>query len=51
MMNAIRAVPYESSIKVGLQFKRRFWEQDEHIYGGISYTDTPTAGGTNSKGK
>ena len=41
MMSAIRAVPYESSIKVGLQFKRRFWEQDEHIYGGISYTDTP----------
>jgi monoamine oxidase len=41
MMNAIRAVPYEASVKVGLQFKRRFWEQDEHIYGGISYTDTP----------
>jgi monoamine oxidase len=41
MMSAIRAVPYEASVKVGLQFKRRFWEQDEHIYGGISYTDTP----------
>lgn len=38
---AIAAVPYASAIKVGLQFKRRFWEEDEHIYGGISYTDLP----------
>jgi monoamine oxidase len=28
-------------VKVGLQFKRRFWEEDDHIYGGISYTDLP----------
>ncbi len=41
MANAIGAVPYDASIKVGLQFKRRFWEQDEAIYGGISYTDLP----------
>ncbi|YCH45570.1 flavin monoamine oxidase family protein [Pseudomonas sp. SA195] len=41
MQAAIRAVPYDASVKIGLQFKRRFWEQDEHIYGGISYTDTP----------
>jgi monoamine oxidase len=41
MANAIAAVPYDASIKVGLQFKRRFWEQDEAIYGGISYTDLP----------
>jgi monoamine oxidase len=38
MQAAINAVPYGSSIKVGLQFKRRFWEEDEHIYGGITYT-------------
>ncbi|WP_028009339.1 flavin monoamine oxidase family protein [Solimonas flava] len=38
---AISAVPYSSAVKVGLQFKRRFWEEDEHIYGGISYTDLP----------
>jgi monoamine oxidase len=38
---AIGAVPYASAIKVGLQFKRRFWEQDEHIFGGITYTDLP----------
>lgn len=41
MKAAIAAVPYASSVKVGLQFKRRFWEEDEHIYGGISYTDLP----------
>jgi monoamine oxidase len=38
---AIGAVPYASAVKVGLQFKRRFWEEDDHIYGGISYTDLP----------
>jgi monoamine oxidase len=41
MTSAISAVPYASAIKVGLQFKRRFWEEDDHIYGGISYTDLP----------
>jgi monoamine oxidase len=41
MQDAIQAVPYEGSVKVGLQFKRRFWEQDDLIYGGISYTDLP----------
>ncbi|HEV7614298.1 MAG TPA: flavin monoamine oxidase family protein [Steroidobacteraceae bacterium] len=41
MANAIAAVPYYTSIKVGLQFKRRFWEEDEQIYGGITYTDLP----------
>ncbi len=40
---AIAAVPYASSVKVGLQFKRRFWEEDEQIYGGITYTDLPIA--------
>jgi monoamine oxidase len=41
MRAAINAVPYASAVKVGLQFKRRFWEEDEAIYGGISYTDLP----------
>ncbi|WP_434027327.1 flavin monoamine oxidase family protein [[Pseudomonas] boreopolis] len=41
MTSAIAAVPYAASVKVGLQFKRRFWEEDEAIYGGISYTDLP----------
>ncbi len=43
MKNAIDALYYDSAIKVGLQFKRRFWEQDESIYGGISFTDLPNA--------
>jgi monoamine oxidase len=41
MKAAIDAVPYAGSVKVGLQFKRRFWEEDDAIYGGISYTDLP----------
>ncbi len=41
MRAAIGAVPYEASVKVGLQFRRRFWEQDDLIYGGISFTDLP----------
>ena len=41
MKAAIDAVPYASSVKFGLQFRRRFWEEDEHIFGGISYTDLP----------
>jgi monoamine oxidase len=41
MRAAIEAVPYAPAIKVGLQFKRRFWEEDEAIYGGISFTNLP----------
>ncbi|MGM0931019.1 MAG: FAD-dependent oxidoreductase [Actinomycetota bacterium] len=38
---AIPQVPYDTVTKVGIQYKRRFWEQDENIYGGVSYTDQP----------
>jgi monoamine oxidase len=41
MKAAIDAVPYAGAVKIGLQFKRRFWEEDDAIYGGISYTDLP----------
>jgi monoamine oxidase len=41
MKAAIDSVPYSSAVKIGLQFKRRFWEEDDAIYGGISYTDLP----------
>jgi len=41
MAQAIAAVPYCTGLKVGLQFKRRFWEEDEQIYGGVTYTDLP----------
>ncbi|MCA1586139.1 MAG: flavin monoamine oxidase family protein [Acidobacteria bacterium] len=35
----IASVPYSAAGKMGLQFKRRFWEEDDHIYGGASKTD------------
>jgi len=41
MSDAIGAVPYAASVKVGLQFKRRFWEEDDDIYGGVTATDLP----------
>ena len=37
-----RAIDYATYIKtgkIGLQFKRRFWEEDEMIYGGITHTN------------
>ena len=36
---AIAAAKYDGAGKIGLQFKRRFWEQDDDIYGGRSWTD------------
>jgi monoamine oxidase len=41
MLSAISAIAYSTSVKVGLQFKRRFWEEDDAIYGGFSHTDLP----------
>jgi monoamine oxidase len=41
LREAIDAVPYFSALKVGLQFRRRFWEEDEAIYGGITSTGLP----------
>jgi len=38
---AIRSVPYAPSVKAGIETTRRFWEDDEHIYGGITFTDLP----------
>lgn len=36
---AIDSVVYMNTGKIGLQFKRRFWEEDESIYGGITHTN------------
>ncbi len=36
---AIKSVAYAPVGKIGLQMKRRFWEEDEHIYGGHVLTD------------
>lgn len=41
MMAAIKAVPYSNSAKVGLAMKRRFWEEDDGIYGGHLYSNLP----------
>jgi len=41
MRAAIGAVNYASAGKIGLQFRRRFWEEDEGIFGGITRTDLP----------
>jgi len=41
MAEAIGALPYAAAFKTGLQFKRRFWEQDDAIYGGNTYTNLP----------
>jgi monoamine oxidase len=39
MQAAMSNMPYLAAVKVGLQMKRRFWEEDEGIYGGITWTD------------
>jgi monoamine oxidase len=36
---AIRQLHYDASAKVFLQFRRRFWEADDEIFGGGSVTD------------
>ena len=39
---ALREMMYDSSTKVLLTAQRRFWEQDDKIFGGGSFTDLPT---------
>jgi monoamine oxidase len=39
---AIRELGYDSSTKVLVVTRRRFWEEDDHIYGGCTQTDLPT---------
>jgi monoamine oxidase len=41
MTEAVRGVMYSSSAKIGLQMRRRFWEEDDGIYGGVAYTNLP----------
>jgi monoamine oxidase len=36
---AISSSTYDAAGKIGLQFRRRFWEQDDEIYGGRTWTD------------
>lgn len=41
LRTAINAVPFQNSSRIGLLFKRRFWEEDDRIYGGITWTNQP----------
>jgi monoamine oxidase len=36
---AIRQLHYDASAKIFMQFRRRFWEEDDRIFGGGSVTD------------
>jgi len=39
LKRAIATPRYASALKIGFEAKRRFWEEDEQIYGGISWTE------------
>jgi monoamine oxidase len=41
MMQAVKAVTYSNSAKMGLAMKRRFWEEDDQIFGGHLYSNLP----------
>jgi monoamine oxidase len=41
MMAAVRATNHSNSAKMGLAMKRRFWEEDDQIFGGHLYSDLP----------
>ena len=38
---AIRELHYDAATKILLEFKSRFWEINDHIYGGCTITDLP----------
>lgn len=41
IMEAVKQVTYSNSAKMGLAMKRRFWEEDDHIFGGHLYSNLP----------
>jgi monoamine oxidase len=41
LMAAAKAVTYSNSAKMGLAMRRRFWEDDDQIFGGHLYSDLP----------
>jgi monoamine oxidase len=41
MADVVDTINYSSSAKIGIQMKRRFWEEDEGIFGGMAYTNLP----------
>lgn len=41
MMQAVKRVTYSDSAKIGMSMKRRFWEEDDQIFGGHLYSNLP----------
>jgi monoamine oxidase len=41
MMETVANTGYSGSAKIGLQTRRRFWEEDDGIYGGPTYSNLP----------
>ena len=41
IMQAVKEVNYSNSAKLGLAMKRRFWEEDDKIFGGHLYSNLP----------
>jgi monoamine oxidase len=41
LMAAAKATTYSNSAKMGLAMKRRFWEEDDQIFGGHLYSNLP----------
>jgi monoamine oxidase len=41
LSEAVGLVNYSSTAKIGLQMRRRFWEEDDGIYGGPTLTNLP----------
>jgi monoamine oxidase len=41
MAAAVKGTGYSASAKMGLQMKRRFWEDDDRIFGGHLYSNLP----------
>ena len=41
LMTHVKATTYSNSAKMGLAMKRRFWEEDDQIFGGHLYSSLP----------
>jgi monoamine oxidase len=41
IMKAVRQIRHSDSAKLGLAMRRRFWEEDDQIFGGHLYSDLP----------
>jgi monoamine oxidase len=41
ILTEAKSVNYSNSAKLGLQMKRRFWEEDDRIFGGHLYSNLP----------